>query len=62
MHLITFDCGDVPIYRTHVAVMHFLMAEERLGVPWLVVVLAQRRRAVAHLLVQGSPQSRSLRR
>ena len=34
VHLITFDSGDVPIYRTHVAVMHFLMAEERLGVPW----------------------------
>ena len=37
VHPITFDRGDVPIYRTHVAVMHFLMAEERLGVPWPVV-------------------------
>jgi len=37
VHPITFERGDVPIYRTHVAVMHFLMATERLGVPWPVV-------------------------
>jgi hypothetical protein len=37
VHPITFERGDVPIYRTHVAVMHFLMADERLGVPWPVV-------------------------
>jgi len=36
-HAITFDRGDVPIYRTHVAVMHFLMPAERIGVPWPVV-------------------------
>ncbi len=36
-HPITFDRGNVPIYRTHVAVMHFLMPTERLGVPWPVV-------------------------
>ena len=37
VHPITFERGDVPIYRTHVAVMHFLMATERIGVPWPVV-------------------------
>ncbi len=37
VHPITFDRGDVPIYRTHVAVMHFLMPTERIGVPWPVV-------------------------
>jgi hypothetical protein len=37
VHPITFERGDVPIYRTHVAVMHFLMAVERIGVPWPVV-------------------------
>ena len=37
VHPITFERGDVPIYRTHVAVMHFLMADERIGVPWPVV-------------------------
>ena len=37
IHPITFERGDVPIYRTHVAVMHFLMADERIGVPWPVV-------------------------
>ena len=36
-HPITFDRGDVPVYRTHVAVMHFLVPEARLGVPWPVV-------------------------
>ncbi|MEI8001699.1 MAG: hypothetical protein WCI50_10130 [Actinomycetes bacterium] len=34
---VTFDRGDVPVYRTHVAVMHFLVPEARLGVPWPVV-------------------------
>ena len=34
---ITFERGDVPVYRTHVAVMHFLVPEARLGVPWPVV-------------------------
>lgn len=34
---ITFGRGDVPVYRTHVAVMHFLVPEARLGVPWPVV-------------------------
>jgi len=37
VHPITFDRGDVPIYRTHVAAMHFLMPTERIGVPWPVV-------------------------
>lgn len=37
VHPITFDRGDVHVYRTHVAVMHFLMPRERLGVPWPVV-------------------------
>jgi hypothetical protein len=37
VHPITFDRGDVPVYRTHVAVMHFLVPEARLGVPWPVV-------------------------
>jgi len=37
VHPITFEHGNVPIYRTHVAVMHFLMPEERIGVPWPVV-------------------------
>jgi hypothetical protein len=37
VHPITFERGNVPVYRTHVAVMHFLMPTERLGVPWPVV-------------------------
>jgi hypothetical protein len=37
VHPLTFDRGDVPIYRTHVAVMHFLVPEARIGVPWPVV-------------------------
>jgi hypothetical protein len=37
VHPISFARGNVPIYRTHVAVMHFLMPAERLGVPWPVV-------------------------
>ena len=37
VHPITFDRGDVPVYRTHVAVMHFLVPEARIGVPWPVV-------------------------
>jgi hypothetical protein len=37
VHPITFERGDVPIYRTHVAVMHFLVPAERIGVPWPVV-------------------------
>lgn len=36
-HPITFERGDVPVYRTHVAVMHFLVPEARTGVPWPVV-------------------------
>ena len=34
---LTFGRGDLPIYRTHVVVMHFLVPEVRLGVPWPVV-------------------------
>lgn len=34
---LTFDRGGVPVYRTHVAVMHFLVPEARIGVPWPVV-------------------------
>ncbi len=37
VHPITFDRGNVPVYRTHVAVMHFLVPEARTGVPWPVV-------------------------
>jgi hypothetical protein len=31
---LTFGQGDMPVYRTHVAVMHYLQAIERGGVPW----------------------------
>lgn len=37
VHPITFERGHVPVYRTHVAVMHFLAPEARIGVPWPVV-------------------------
>jgi hypothetical protein len=36
-HAITFERGNVPVYRTHVAVMHFLVPEARIGTPWPVV-------------------------
>jgi len=36
-HPVTFERGNVPVYRTHVAVMHFLVPEARIGVPWPVV-------------------------
>ncbi|WP_419917719.1 hypothetical protein [Candidatus Poriferisocius sp.] len=36
-HPLTFGKGPVPIYRTHVAVMHFLIPMERTGVPWPVI-------------------------
>ncbi len=31
---LTFGQGDMPVYRTHVAVMHYLQPLELLGVPW----------------------------
>lgn len=31
---LTFGQGDMPVYRTHVAVMHYLQPIERRGVPW----------------------------
>jgi hypothetical protein len=31
---LTFGQGDMPVYRTHVAVMHYLQGIERSGVPW----------------------------
>jgi len=34
---LTFGRGDMPIYRTHVVAMHFLVPEARLGAPWPVV-------------------------
>ena len=36
-HPIAFNRGDVPVYRTHVAVMHYMLPIERTGVPWPVV-------------------------
>ncbi len=33
-HPITWGRGDVPVYRTHVAVMHDLMPMERIGTRW----------------------------
>lgn len=36
-HRITYGEGDMPVYRTHVAVMHYLMPIEKSGVPWPVV-------------------------
>jgi hypothetical protein len=33
-HAITWNRGNVPIYRTHVAVMHDLMPLERIGTRW----------------------------
>jgi hypothetical protein len=34
VHPVTGGRGDTPIYRTHIPVMHVLMARERIGVPW----------------------------
>jgi hypothetical protein len=31
---LTFGQGDMPVYRTHVAVMHYLQPIEHQGVPW----------------------------
>jgi hypothetical protein len=36
-HPITYDRGGIPVYRTHVAVMHSLMPREQIGVPWPVI-------------------------
>ena len=36
-HPLTFGTGPAPIYRTHVAVMHYLIPIERTGVPWPVI-------------------------
>lgn len=33
-HPITWQRGDTPVYRTHVAVMHDLMPREAIGEPW----------------------------
>jgi hypothetical protein len=33
-HAVTWQRGGVPVYRTHVAVMHDLMPRERTGAPW----------------------------
>ena len=32
-----FGEGDVPVYRSHVAVFHYLLPMERTGVPWPVI-------------------------
>lgn len=40
-HRITWDRGDVPVYRTHVAVMHDLMPLERIGVRWPEITCPQ---------------------
>jgi hypothetical protein len=34
---LTFGRGDMPVYRTHVAVMHYLQPIERTGQPWPVI-------------------------
>ena len=34
VHPVTGGRGDTPVYRTHIPVMHVLMARERIGVPW----------------------------
>jgi hypothetical protein len=36
-HSVTYGRGDVPIYRCHVAVMHWLMPIELIGVPWPMI-------------------------
>ena len=33
-HPLSFMHGDVTAYRTHIAVMHFIMPIERIGAPW----------------------------
>jgi hypothetical protein len=35
-HVVTYGCGELPIYRCHVAVIHHAMAIERTGHPWPV--------------------------
>jgi hypothetical protein len=37
-HRVAFNRGGVPVYRTHVAAMHYLLPLERCGVPWPVVL------------------------
>ncbi len=40
-HAITWGRGDVPVYRTHVAVMHDLMPLERIGTRWPEITCPQ---------------------
>jgi hypothetical protein len=37
VHPLTFGLGDTPVYRTHVAVMHYLLPIERTGRVWPIV-------------------------
>ena len=37
-HPITFNRGDVSVYRSHIAVMHTIMPIERIGAPWPAMV------------------------
>jgi hypothetical protein len=36
-HPLTFGLGDTPVYRTHVAVMHYLLPIERTGRVWPII-------------------------
>jgi hypothetical protein len=55
-HRVAFNRGDVPVYRTHVAVMHYLLPLERTGVPWPVVECpAGRAAGPCRLLIYKDP-------
>ena len=41
-HPLTWGRGSVPVYRTHVAVMHYLLPLEKIGVPWPVILCPER--------------------
>jgi hypothetical protein len=55
-HRVAFNRGDVPVYRAHVAVMHYLLPLERTGVPWPVVECpAGRAAGPCRLLIYKDP-------
>lgn len=48
--------GDVPVYRTHVAMMHFLVPIERIGAPWPVVLCPAGKQEVCRILLYKDPR------
>lgn len=57
-HATTYGQGGVPIYRTHIPMMHYVMPVERIGAPWPLIRCSRKKEGVCRIHLYKDPKQK----